>query len=35
MRKGYIDWTDEQIDYSRNDDDFKEFVKWLVEKIDQ
>jgi hypothetical protein len=35
MGKGYIDWTDEEIDYSRNDDDFEEFVKWLVEKIDQ
>lgn len=29
--KGYSDWTDEQIDYSRNDDDFEEFVVWLVE----
>ncbi len=32
--KGYSDWTDEQIDYSRNEDDFKEFVIWLVEKED-
>jgi len=29
--KCYSDWTDEEIDYSRNDDDFEEFVIWLVE----
>lgn len=29
--KGYEDWTDEEIDISRNDDDFEQFVKWLVQ----
>jgi hypothetical protein len=28
-KKGYKDWTDDEIDLSRNDDDFKEFVIWL------
>ena len=27
--KGYIDWSDDEIDLSRNGDDFKEFVIWL------
>ena len=29
LEKGYADWTDEEIDLSRNNDDFVEFVKWL------
>lgn len=28
--KGYSDWTDEQIDLSRNDDDIEKFITWLV-----
>ena len=28
--KGYSDWSDEQIDLSRNDDDVEEFIAWLV-----
>ena len=32
--KGHSDWTDEQIDYSRNDDDVEEFILWLVEQIE-
>lgn len=31
--KGHSDWTDEQIDLSRNDDDIEEFIKWLVYQI--
>ena len=27
--KGCSDWSDDEIDLSRNDDDFKEFVIWL------
>jgi len=30
--KCHYDWTDDEIDFSRNDDDFKEFVMWLIEK---
>ena len=33
--KGYSDWTDEQIDYSRNNDDVEEFIVWLVEKLEE
>ena len=29
--KGYEDWTDEEIDLSRNDDDFEQFVQWLAQ----
>ena len=29
--KGYEDWTDEEIDLSRNDDDFEQFVEWLAQ----
>ena len=32
--KAYSDWTDEQIDYSRNDDDIEEFIEWLVEQLE-
>lgn len=27
--KGHSDWTEEQIDYSRTEDDEVEFVLWL------
>ena len=32
--KGYSDWTDEQIDYSRNDDDIEEFIEWLIKQLE-
>lgn len=28
--KGYDDWTEQQIEESRNQDDEEEFVKWLI-----
>lgn len=28
--KGYGDWTEQQIEESRNQDDEEEFVKWLI-----
>lgn len=28
--KGYGDWTEQQIEDSRNQDDDEEFVKWLI-----
>ena len=31
--KGYADWTDNEIDLSRNDDDIDEFIVWLVNRI--
>lgn len=30
--KGYDDWTEEEIDYSRTDDDIEEFMLWLVKE---
>lgn len=35
LEKGYSDWTDQQIDYSRNDDDIEKFIEWLVEELDK
>lgn len=32
--KLYSDWTDEEIDYSRNDDDIEEFIIWLVNELE-
>ena len=31
-KKGYEDWTEEEIDLSRNDDDIEQFINWLVEE---
>lgn len=28
--KGYEDWTEDEIEASRNDDDTDEFIKWLI-----
>lgn len=28
--KGYADWTEDEIEYSRTDDDEVEFVLWLI-----
>jgi len=28
--KGHDDWTEQQIEESRNQDDEEEFVKWLI-----
>lgn len=32
--KGYIDWTEQEIEDSRNDDDTTEFLEWLVKHSD-
>ena len=32
--KLYYDWTDEEIDYSRCDDDIDEFIEWLVYELE-
>lgn len=32
--KGYDDWTEQEIEDSRNDDDITEFLEWLVKKSD-
>lgn len=28
--KGYDDWSEDEIEFSRNEDDEEEFVKWLI-----
>lgn len=28
--KGYDDWSEDDIEFSRNQDDEEEFVKWLI-----
>ena len=28
--KGYSDWTENEIELSRNNDDITEFLEWLV-----
>ena len=28
--KGYEDWSEDEIEFSRNQDDEEEFVKWLI-----
>ena len=33
--KGYEDWTEDEIEMSRNDDDTTEFMIWLVNKLDE
>lgn len=32
--KGYEDWTEDEIECSRNDDDATEFLGWLVKTIE-
>lgn len=32
--KGYSDWTEQEIEDSRNDDDTTEFIAWLVNKVE-
>ena len=31
--KGYSDWTEDEIEFSRNDDDTTEFMEWLVKEL--
>lgn len=31
VEKCHNDWTDEQIEFARNDDDLDEFIEWLNE----
>lgn len=31
--KGYSDWTEQEIEDSRNDDDTTEFLEWLVKEL--
>lgn len=31
--KGYEDWTEQEIEDSRNDDDTTEFLEWLVKEL--
>lgn len=31
--KGYSDWTDEQIAISMNNDDLKEYCKWVMKVL--
>lgn len=33
--KGYCDWTEQEIEDSRNDDDTTEFLEWLVKHSEQ
>lgn len=28
--KGYDDWSEDDIEFSRNEDDEEEFIKWLI-----
>lgn len=28
--KGYEDWSEDEIEFSRNQNDDEEFVKWLI-----
>lgn len=32
--KGYSDWTEQEIEDSRNDDDTTEFIVWLVNRLE-
>lgn len=32
--KGYSDWTEQEIEDSRNDDDITEFLGWLVNQLE-
>lgn len=32
--KGYEDWTEQEIEYSYNDDDIKSYMLWLCNQID-
>lgn len=32
--KGYEDWTEQEIEYSRNNDDITKFLEWLVEQME-
>lgn len=32
--KGYSDWTEQEIEDSRNDDDITEFLGWLVSQLE-
>ena len=32
--KGYEDWTENEIEYSRNNDDATEFMVWLVNQLE-
>ena len=32
--KGYEDWTEDEIEDSRNDDDTTEFIGWLVNELE-
>lgn len=32
--KGYSDWTEQEIEDSRNDDDITEFLEWLVNQLE-
>ena len=32
--KGYSDWTEQEIEDSRNDDDTTEFLGWLVNQLE-
>ena len=32
--KGYSDWTEQEIEDSRNDDDITEFIAWLVNRLE-
>ena len=32
--KGYTDWTEQEIEDSRNDDDTTEFLGWLVNQLE-
>ncbi len=33
--KGYEDWTEQEIEDSRNDDDTTEFLEWLVKRVEE
>lgn len=33
--KGYEDWTEQEIEDNRNDDDITEFLVWLVNKAEE
>ena len=33
--KGYEDWAEDEIEFSRNDDDTTEFMVWLVNKLEE
>ena len=33
--KGYEDWTEQEIEYSRNNDDITKFLEWLVKELSE